>query len=168
MNITEPELAPDGSEVWEVEKILAERKHKGEMQYLLQWKGYDEENATWEPMANFEEMNDLLEEWAQRVRPEKRSSRAPAAWVNAEGGPTGAVRDGLLRPDLRPRDPFPVRQSVFAPSGPPRLICSCRPSCESRFQQIPSAPQTAFGHRSTLSLKLRSAASFAFGQPSPH
>ena len=51
-NIAEPELAPDGTEVWEVEKILAERKHKGGQQYLLQWKGYNEDNATWEPAEN--------------------------------------------------------------------------------------------------------------------
>ena len=74
-NIAEPELAPDGTEVWEVEKILAERKHKGGQQYLLQWKGYNEDNATWEPAENFEEMHDLLEAWQSRKPTGRRTGK---------------------------------------------------------------------------------------------
>ena len=92
-NIAEPELAPDGSEVWEVEKILAERKHKGEKQYLLHWKGYDEDNATWEWATNFEEMNDLIEEWAQQVRSRKAPGRASGP-ASGRVGKRGRAKKG--------------------------------------------------------------------------
>ncbi len=47
-------VEPDGAEVYEVERILAERVRKigrngRRKEYLVQWKGYPEWEATWEP-----------------------------------------------------------------------------------------------------------------------
>jgi hypothetical protein len=59
-NTQPPEVTSEGEEVWEVEKILAKRKRKGQQQYLLRWKGYDESWDTWTPELDFEDMDEQL------------------------------------------------------------------------------------------------------------
>jgi hypothetical protein len=41
-NTQPPDINSEGEEVWEVERILEKRKKKGQIQYKLRWKGYDE------------------------------------------------------------------------------------------------------------------------------
>ncbi len=63
-NTHPPEVTPEGEEeVWEVEKILGKRRRKGQLQYLLRWKGYDESWDTWTPASDFEDMEDLIQEY---------------------------------------------------------------------------------------------------------
>ena len=37
-------------EEWEVEKVLKDRIYRKKRQFLIHWKGYDEIEATWEPL----------------------------------------------------------------------------------------------------------------------
>ena len=48
-----PEIDEAGYETWELEKILSYRKFRGQEQYLVRWKGFTEENNSWEPATNF-------------------------------------------------------------------------------------------------------------------
>ena len=49
--IQDPEGAPDE---WKVDKVLGHRtKPNGEYQFLTQWCGYGEDEATWEPISHF-------------------------------------------------------------------------------------------------------------------
>ena len=43
-----------GQEQWEVEKILKDRIYRKKRQFLVHWKGYDEIEATWEPVQHLE------------------------------------------------------------------------------------------------------------------
>jgi len=63
-----PEVTAEGEEVWEVEKILGKRTAKGQLQYLLCWKGYDESWDTWTPASDFENMDDMVQEYEQGLR----------------------------------------------------------------------------------------------------
>ena len=42
----------DDGNIYEVERIIAERKVDGETQYLVKWKDYGDEDCTWEPAVS--------------------------------------------------------------------------------------------------------------------
>jgi len=43
-------IAPSGHEEWEVEKLLKDSIYQKKREFLINWKGYDEIEATWEPL----------------------------------------------------------------------------------------------------------------------
>ena len=43
-----------GQEEWEVEKVLKDQICRKKQQFLIDWKGYDEMEATWEPLDALE------------------------------------------------------------------------------------------------------------------
>lgn len=55
----------DEEEVYEVERILAEKAVDGVTKYLVKWKGYADEECTWEPPDNFDARETLLD-WRQQ------------------------------------------------------------------------------------------------------
>jgi hypothetical protein len=70
-----PEVTPEGEEVWEVEEILGKRIQKGQVQYLLRWKGYDDSWDTWTPASDFENMDDLIQEYEAKGASRSRRPR---------------------------------------------------------------------------------------------
>ncbi|KAJ3170833.1 Chromobox protein 1 [Geranomyces variabilis] len=70
---------------WEVEAIIGARKIKGVQQYHIKWKGFDEDDNTWEPETNIH-CPDLVDAyWAEHA--EKQSAKA-AAKNSARGNRT--------------------------------------------------------------------------------
>ena len=59
-----PELI-EGGESYKVEKILAKRKRRGKVQYLVSWKGYPPKENTWEPLANLADAKEAIAEFIQ-------------------------------------------------------------------------------------------------------
>jgi hypothetical protein len=51
--VLEP-VVVEGEEEWEVEKIIRTRKRGKEVEYEVKWKGFGEEENTWEPLENLE------------------------------------------------------------------------------------------------------------------
>jgi hypothetical protein len=58
-------IDPAGDAEWHVERILAQRRVGRGMQYLVKWKGYPNEDSSWEPRANLN-CPDLLAEFEER------------------------------------------------------------------------------------------------------
>ena len=62
-----PEII-DGTEEYEVEAILDHHKHRNRQEYLVLWKGYPREDATWEPASQLHNSSALLKEYKQQHR----------------------------------------------------------------------------------------------------
>ena len=53
----------EGTEEWEVEKILNKKKMRGVEKYLIWWKGFTAEGDTWEKRENLKNAEELIEEF---------------------------------------------------------------------------------------------------------
>jgi len=62
----------EGVEEWEVEKILNKKKIRGVEKYLVQWKGFIAEGDTWERKENLKNVEELIEEFKERMNAEVR------------------------------------------------------------------------------------------------
>ena len=63
------EPAPDDDEEYEVEEILNKRIKKGQIEYLVKWKGWDlPEHNTWEHRDNLENSKELITEYEIKLK----------------------------------------------------------------------------------------------------
>jgi hypothetical protein len=53
------EVSQDGNH-YEVDEIIDSRLHRGQLEYLVKWKGFTEDHNTWEPQANVDKAPDAV------------------------------------------------------------------------------------------------------------
>jgi len=85
------DAAGDGEEEEEeyvVEKILDKRKSNGRIEYLLKWKGYGDDDNTWEPKDNLD-CPELIEEF-ERVYAQKQKKGGGGKSGGGSGGRNAA------------------------------------------------------------------------------
>jgi hypothetical protein len=72
-----PPIIVDDHEEWEVEEILAKRKTKKGIEYLIKWASYPEEASSWQPIRNVVNAPEKVREFEEKnaARRGRRVSR---------------------------------------------------------------------------------------------
>ena len=72
------DASSEEEEEYAVEKICGRRVRKGKVEYYLKWKGYSEDENTWEPEENLD-CQDLIQQYeADRAKEEQSKAEKPA------------------------------------------------------------------------------------------
>ena len=66
-------------EEYVVESIIASKIVKGREQFLVKWKGYSEDESTWEPEQNLENAHDALAVFRAKKR-KRKDEKADGNW----------------------------------------------------------------------------------------
>ena len=76
---THPRAIRPSENIYEVQRILDTRTHRGERQYLVHWKGYQYYDATWEPENHLEGARTSINEFWKRHHQQGTSTRASSS-----------------------------------------------------------------------------------------
>jgi hypothetical protein len=68
-------------EVYNVERVVDKKKFKGKVKYLVKWENYPEEQNTWEPIENLENVKGLVDafeaDYEKKQKDKKLKSNPP-------------------------------------------------------------------------------------------
>lgn len=67
------------SDRYEVDYILAQRGTGRNLQYLVKWRGFPEDQSTWEPAANLDQCPAIIRSWRRTLGKQRRSASSPHA-----------------------------------------------------------------------------------------
>ncbi|KAL2514096.1 Chromo domain-containing protein LHP1 [Forsythia ovata] len=125
--IEEPELEVEAERpkladgYYEIEAVRRKRIRKGQLQYLIKWRGWSEAANTWEPLDNFLQCSDVIdafeESWkagkSRSMRKRKRKSgitHTQTKKKHQKGSPVAATYNVPSHRVRITKDPIPVPQ----------------------------------------------------------
>ena len=59
--------------MYEVDKVKDCRIIKGKKQYLIKWKGYPDNQSTWEPLSHLRNISDLVKDFEKKFQKKKKN-----------------------------------------------------------------------------------------------
>lgn len=118
--------AEEEEEEYVVEKVLDRRVHKGRVEFLLKWKGFSDEDNTWEPQDNLD-CPDLIAEYMEKHHKEKEEKKKEKRKSAAESG------DGEERGSKRKKDEGEKARGFGRGLQPERIIGATDSSGELMF-----------------------------------
>nr|XP_043619384.1 chromo domain protein LHP1-like isoform X2 [Erigeron canadensis] len=59
---------------YEIETVRKKRSRKGQVQYLIKWRGWPETSNTWEPVENLISCSDIIDAFEERMKSTKQKS----------------------------------------------------------------------------------------------
>lgn len=55
-----------------VDKLLDKKVHKGKVQFLVKWKGYDDSENSWEPIENLSTCQEAIDEFNESLKKKRK------------------------------------------------------------------------------------------------
>ena len=74
-----PPIEVEGNLEYEVEEILDKRKRRNATEYLILWKGFPKEDATWEPLRNLNNAKNAIKIYEEGLIKGGRDVKEPTA-----------------------------------------------------------------------------------------
>jgi hypothetical protein len=68
-----PIVLPDGTEEWEIEKIVDDRVRYGKTEYRCRWKSWDASHDTWQRESDLENCAEVLTEYLRQKQAKRKS-----------------------------------------------------------------------------------------------
>jgi len=62
-----PPVQIEGQQEYKVERILDERIRRNHKKYLVKWNGYEEYDATWEPLSNLKNPQEVIKDYKKEM-----------------------------------------------------------------------------------------------------
>ncbi|KAF8667349.1 hypothetical protein HU200_053024 [Digitaria exilis] len=107
---------------FEIEAIRRRRLRKGQLQYLVKWRGWPESANTWEPFENLKACSDIVDAFDERSRSPRSSrkrKRKTATNLTSDPNPSRGKRG---------RPPRSEARSITEPHAPEPKKLPCRTS----------------------------------------
>ncbi|KAI1715974.1 chromo (CHRromatin organization MOdifier) domain-containing protein [Ditylenchus destructor] len=74
----EEQSSDEGSEIYEVERILDMKMVRNKRKFLIRWKGYGEDEDSWEPQENLDGANEIVATYLKELDNKPKTPKAKA------------------------------------------------------------------------------------------